>query len=197
VLQYTAPVFIIIISAAFFKQRFKKADFRTVGITILGIALCFVDQLAVGNLWGNVIAIASGLFLAGMYVATGHADYQSRISGIFLGQIFTAVIGLSMIFIFPVTITAPALVNIIILGIFQLGIPYVLYGIAANNCTPLVACLVGALEPLLNPVWVFLFGGETPGVFTIIGGIIVISAVTLWSLKDAKCNAGIPQGNNT
>jgi drug/metabolite transporter (DMT)-like permease len=188
VLQYTAPIFIIVISAAFFKQRFKRADYLTVGITILGIALCFFDQISAGRLSGNVIAIASGLFLAGMYVATGHADYQSRISGILLGQILTAVIGLSAIFIFPVTITRPAVINILILGVFQLGIPYILYGFAANKCSPLVACLVGALEPLLNPLWVFLFDGEAPGGFTIIGGIIVILAVTIWSLKDVKNN---------
>jgi drug/metabolite transporter (DMT)-like permease len=189
VLQYTAPVFIMIISVVLFKQGFKKADYWTVGFTILGIALCFFDQLSAGGLWGNIIAVASGLFLAGMYVATGRADYQSRISGILLGQIFTAIIGLSMIFIFPVTITRSALVNIAILGIFQLGIPYIIYGIAANNCSPLVACLVGALEPLLNPIWVLLFDGETPGGFTIIGGIMVIAAVTLWNLRDIKHKA--------
>lgn len=186
VLQYTAPVFIIVISAVLLKQRFKRADYVTVGVTIVGISLCFFDQLSSGSLAGNVIAVMSGLFLAGMYVATGHADNQSRMSGILLGHVFTALIGIPAIFIFPPVITSTAIINIFILGIFQLGIPYVLYGVAANGCSPLVACLVGALEPLLNPLWVFLFDGEAPGALAFVGGIIVILAITLWGLNDAK-----------
>ena len=44
-------------------------------------------------------------------------------------------------------------------------------------------CLLGAVEPLLNPVWVLIFYGEKPGVFALIGGVVVIVTITVWCIK--------------
>ena len=75
---------------------------------------------------------------------------------------------------------------IAVLGVFQLGVPYILYSLAAGKCSPLACCLLGALEPLLNPLWVLIFYGEKPGVFALIGGAVVIATVTLWSLQPSR-----------
>jgi drug/metabolite transporter (DMT)-like permease len=180
VLQFTSPVFILIISALVFHQRFRTIDLITVIVTLSGISLFFFDQLGAGNLLGNCMGILAGLFMAGMYVITGRTDEDSRMSGILLGHVFTALIGLPMIFFFPTPVTTTAVLSILALGVIQLGIPYVLYGLAVKNCPPLACSLVGAIEPLLNPVWVFLFNGEAPGVYALVGGAIVIGAVTGW-----------------
>ena len=74
-------------------------------------------------------------------------------------------------------------------GVVQLGIPYVLYGIAVKNCPPLVCSLIGALEPLLNPVWVFLFTGERPGLFALLGGAVVIVTITAWCIRRDRAGA--------
>jgi len=71
---------------------------------------------------------------------------------------------------------------IIILGVVQLGIPYVLYALASKDCSPLACSLIGMIEPILNPVWVLIFDGETPGFYALVGGIIVIAAVTIWCI---------------
>jgi drug/metabolite transporter (DMT)-like permease len=68
------------------------------------------------------------------------------------------------------------------LGIFQLGIPYILYGMAARHCSALACSLISGIEPLLNPLWVFIFNGETPGFFALLGGAVVITAVFAWTL---------------
>ena len=73
-----------------------------------------------------------------------------------------------------------------ILGVFQLGIAYILYVKATETCPPLACCLLGAVEPLLNPVWVLIFNGERPGPFALIGGAIVIVSVTLWMYMQQK-----------
>ena len=70
----------------------------------------------------------------------------------------------------------------------QLGIPYVLYAIAVRNCSPLSCSLIGMIEPLLNPVWVFLFVGERPGLFALVGGGIVLVTVAVWSVMSARCH---------
>lgn len=180
VLQFTAPVFILVISALVFRQRFHRVDLVTVAVTVFGISLFFFDKLGAGSLFGNGVGILSGVLMAGMYLTTGKADEDSRMTGILLGQLFTAAVGLPFAFVYETPVTMPALLGILVLGVVQLGIPYILYGLAVKNCPPLACSLIGAIEPLLNPVWVFLFAGELPGVYALIGGVVVIASVTGW-----------------
>lgn len=186
VLQYSAPIFILILSALIFKQKFRKGDILTVSATTLGISLFFLDKISGGYVIGNILALTAGLFFASMFVTTGRADDQSRSSGILLGHIFTAMIGAPFAFFTPTTFNGATLSIILALGILQLGIPYVLYGMAARHCSPLACSLISAIEPLLNPVWVFIFNGEAPGFYALSGGIVVISAVVSWTIWSAK-----------
>ena len=78
---------------------------------------------------------------------------------------------------------------ILALGIFQLGLAYVLYCIASKDCKPLACSLIGALEPLLNPVWVFIFDGEAPGIFALTGGAVVIATICIWCVLDSRNEA--------
>lgn len=128
------------------------------------------------------MGILAGFFMAGMYIITGRADEDSRMSGILFGHTLTAIIGVPMMFVFPTPITTTALLSVLALGVVQLGIPYVLYGLAVKHCPPLACSLIGAIEPLLNPVWVFIFNGEAPGMYALLGGAIVITAVTGWCI---------------
>ncbi len=182
VLQYSAPIFILILSALFYRQKFRMGDILTVAATTVGISLFFLDKLSGGYLLGNLLALAAGLSFASMFVVTGHADQNSRSSGILLGHVFTAVVGIPFIYVSPTPVTPSTVAVILAMGIFQLGIPYILYGIAVRRCSPLACSLISAIEPLLNPVWVFLCYGERPSFFALIGGAVVISAVVIWSI---------------
>ena len=188
VLQYSAPVFILVISVLFLKQRLHRKELLTVLLTMAGIILFFFDQLSPGNFLGNIFGILSGLTLAVMFVMVGlgRKDDSIRMSGILLAHIITAVIGI------PLGLTATAscsgldILYIIILGLFQLGIPYVLYSVASKSCPPLACSLIGMLEPLLNPVWVAIFVGELPGPFALLGGAMIIGVVTWWCVQESK-----------
>jgi len=204
VLQYSAPISILILSALFFRQRFRRGDVLAVVMTTLGISLFFFDKLSNKSMLGNVLALLAGVFFAGMFVVTGHTNEDSRSSGILLAHLMTAVVGLPFFFFSHNPISMPALAAIFALGIFQLGIPYLLYGIAARNCSPLSCSLISFIEPLLNPVWVFLFNGEAPGFYALLGGAVVLATVvayTIWNsktpgccsaLKRPKCSASFP-----
>ena len=186
VLQYSAPIFILILSGLFYHQKFCLGDILTVAATSVGISLFFLDKLAGGYLLGNLLALTAGLSFASMFVVTGHADQDSRSSGILLGHLFTCVIGIPFVFVSPTPVTPAAVAVIFAMGIFQLGIPYILYGIAVRKCSPLACSLISAIEPLLNPVWVFLFNGEAPSLFALTGGAIVIGAVVSWSVWSSR-----------
>ena len=180
VLQFTAPLFIVVFSAMFFKQKIRRNDMTAVLCTMIGIALFFVDKLEGGYLAGNCVAIMAGAFMGCMYMTMGNAEGEERFSAILVGQIIAFLIGLpAVITTHPVFSTTPV-VCIAILGVLQLGIPYILYAKASEHCPPLACCLLGAVEPLLNPIWVFLFDGEKPGIFALVGAVIVVASVTVW-----------------
>ena len=177
VLQFTNPVFILIIFAVFFGRKLKRYDIITVIVIMAGIALFFFDQLTPGRLAGNLLGIAAGILLAVMYVFTGESgeDDDLRMTGIPFMVIYT-----------PEAVTMTEILAILALGIFQLGLAYVLYCIASKDCKPLACSLIGALEPLLNPVWVFIFDGEAPGIFALTGGAVVIATICIWCVLDSR-----------
>ena len=181
VLQFTSPIFIIIYSAVLFGKKPKKQDLAVVLFTLLGISLFFLDQLKPGYLIGNFVAIGAGMFMAGMYVAVGEIEEEERFSGILNGQVLTFLVGLPFFIVTKPIITPSAIAALLTLGVFQLGLSYVLYVKASKYCPALACCLLGAIEPLLNPVWVFLFNGERPGIFALIGAVVVIASITVWS----------------
>ncbi len=182
VLQFTAPVFIVIFSAVFLKEKIRRADLTVVLLTLVGIALFFFDQLKPGYILGNFVAIAAGMFMAGMFVMVGEQEGDERFSTVAIGQFLTFLIGLPFIIATKPEFNLTTTLCILFLGVFQLGISYILYVKASVFCPPLACCLLSAVEPLLNPVWVFLFDGERPGVFALVGSVIVIVSITVWCI---------------
>lgn len=186
VLQYAAPVFILLMTAFIFKQKLKRKEIIAVAITTAGIILFFFDRLSPGNVLGNIFGILAGVFLALMFVMIGQGgeDDSIRMSGILFAHCMTTVIGLPLGLMNTVSVSGMEILWVVILGIFQLGIPYVLYAVASRDCPPLACSLIGMLEPLFNPVWVAIFIGEMPGVFAFVGGAVIIGVVTWWCISE-------------
>lgn len=186
VLQFTCPIFLMIYSSLLFHKKFRKMDIIVALLTLLGITLCFMDQMEAGHLLGNIVAVGSGALMAAMYLVIGNADPDDKMSGMLAGHILATCIGLPFMFFTENTVTSISVVAIIVLGVFQLGIPYILYVLSTKTCPPLACSLIAAAEPLLNPVWVAVFDGELPGPLAFAGGLIVIAAVTIWCILDGK-----------
>ena len=202
VLQYTAPIFILVLSAVLFRQKLQRKEIAVVAITMLGMILFFFDQLSPGNMLGNILGILAGIFLALMFVMVGRGgdDDATRMSGILTAHAMTVLIGVPVGVMVSLGVIPAAglegaaaasplwleILYVVILGVFQLGIPYVLYAIASKDCPPLACSLIGMLEPLLNPVWVAIFVGETPGMFALIGAVIIIATVSWWCIEENR-----------
>lgn len=188
VLQYTAPIFILLVNALFFGQKLRKKEVLAVLGTMAGTVLFFLDQLSPGNLLGNLLAILAGMFLGSMFAIVGQAggDDSVRMSGILFAHILTALLGIPMGLPATTSCSGWEILYILILGVLQLGIPYVLYALASRDCPPLACSLIGMLEPLLSPVWVLIFAHEVPGVFALLGACVIIGVVTWWCVTDEK-----------
>ncbi|MGB7068901.1 MAG: DMT family transporter [Pyrinomonadaceae bacterium] len=185
-LQYTAPVYILILSPFVIGEKFQIRDLVTVVLCIAGMSLFFVGKLEISDYEGNLAALLSGVCL-GMYImllrhprAEGFNPAIAVIYGNFILAALMLPAGMSAI---PV-MTLSDLLAVAFLGIVQIGIAYVLFvkGVALGT-RPLDASLIGFIEPLLNPVWVFLFIGERPSAWAIFGGTIIIIAVAFHTIR--------------
>lgn len=186
VIQFTNPLFLMAFSALIYGTKFRKSDLLAVALTIAGIALFFLDSLEGGYIAGNLVAILGGVMISGTFLAIGGGDGESRMGGILLGHLITAAVGIPFALFTENPVGAVPLLAIFALGVVQLGIPYILLALSARHCPPLACSLLGALEPLLNPVWVAVFNGEMPGTFALVGGVIVIFSVSGWVIWQQK-----------
>ena len=107
-------------------------------------------------------------------------------SGMLMGHLLTALIGIPCLSLDGGGLSGQSLGVLALLGVLQLGIPYILCGLASENCPPLACSLIGTLEPLLNPVWVAIFDGETPGPFALVGAAIVVVSISLWCIAKER-----------
>ena len=184
VLQYTAPIFVIILSMVFLKKRPKMLDITAVLIVFFGIALFFFDQLRGSAMLGNILACFSGITFAGVFLINQTPDAKPE-QALLLGHIINIVIGLPFI-VANLTFEPVAIMSITLLGIFQLGLAYVLFSIGIKLTPPVSASLIATLEPLLNPVWVFMLTGERPGAWALFGGLLVLVTVVFYNVASIK-----------
>jgi drug/metabolite transporter (DMT)-like permease len=71
-------------------------------------------------------------------------------------------------------------------GIFQMGLSYYLFCLSSRGVTALEMTLVPVLEPVLNPIWVYMGIGEKPGAWALVGGCVVLSGITAWSVLKSR-----------
>ncbi len=193
-LQYTAPIYILILAPFILKEKFRFSDLITVVICLAGMSLFFLEpqtsenKLAANVFWGNVAALVSGLFFGLYFILLRHPhslENKNPALSVFYGNILIVLLMLPLILNRPPTqINSNDILAILFLGIFQIGIAYVLFtnGVA-GGVRSLDASIIGFIEPLLNPIWVFLIIGERPSIWAIVGGAIIIAAVIFHTIK--------------
>lgn len=175
-LQYTAPLYVILFSPLFLGERASRRDWLTLLIIIAGMLLFFMDELTTDGYLGNGIALLSGLCFAWLTLFLRRQKDASTLPALFLGNLLAGVIGLPFMFDAPPA-DAMSWVGLLLLGVVQLGLPYILYALALRQVRAVEGILIPMIEPILNPIWVFLFIKEQPTLHALLGGAIILSAV--------------------
>ena len=183
-LQFTAPIWAMILGAIFFKVKFEKKDFLTVGVVFGGMILFFIGDIDGGGLLGNILAVISGISMALMIITLKKVTNHKPLEVVIWGNIFTFIV--AMPFYSGIVLTSANVTGIVLLGVFQLGISYIFFTKGIENVTVLEGILIPVIEPLLNPIWVFIGTGEKPSQFALIGGVIVLAAVLYHSTSEVK-----------
>jgi drug/metabolite transporter (DMT)-like permease len=168
------------LGAWFLGEHTRWFDWFTIVLVMGGMSLFFLDTLTPGNLMGNVCAILSGIGFAFFVLFMRRQKNESPLETVILGNFFTGLIGIPFMF---ESMPGPFSWSVLVfLGVVQLGISYALYSEAIRHVSALEAILIPGIEPILNPVWVFLMLGERPGKWALVGGFVVLISVTFRSL---------------
>lgn len=188
-LQYTAPVYLLILEPLIYKEKFRRRDLIVVTVCVIGMSLFFVGKLRPQDVTGNLLALASGLCFACYFLLLRHSKSRSvnRASSVIYGNILLVLVAA------PAGLKALPQMNmhdalsVLYLGVVQIGLAYTLFTVAmARGVRSLDAGIVGYVEPVLNPVWVFLVLGERPSSWALVGGAIIVIAVVCHTLMEAK-----------
>jgi len=175
-LMFTAPIYVALLSQRFLKEKTSSTDWLVICTTLGGMALFFLDYLGPSGLLGNVLAMLGGVAFACFTILMRLQKDGSPLESVLLGNVITALIGLP--FLAGSLPIGPDWPPLILLGVVQLGLPYVLYSLAIKHVSALDAILVPVLEPLLSPIWVFVMLGEAPGGWAAVGALVILASAT-------------------
>ena len=188
-LQYTAPLYVLILEPLLYKEKFRRRDLIVVIFCVIGMSLFFIGKLRPQDVLGNLLALGSGLCFALYFLLLRHSKSRdvNRASSVIYGNLLVVLIcapaGLAVL---PSLTKFDALV-VIYLGVVQIGIAYTLFTLGmARGIRSLDAGIVGYIEPVLNPLWVFLVLAERPSKWALIGGAIIVTAVAVHTVLKAK-----------
>jgi drug/metabolite transporter (DMT)-like permease len=191
-IQYSAPVWVALLGAWFLGERASRLDWMTIALVLGGIALFFLDQLTLDHVAGNLVALGAGVAFAfhamtlRRVAIAGEATDPLR--PLLVGNLIAAAAGAPFCFL-SAPPDATGWAALVVLGTVQQGAAYLCYGWAIRHATALEAMLIPIVEPILSPLWVAIAIGEMPGSWALVGGVIVVSAVTLRGVLSRKPTA--------
>ncbi len=182
VLQYMAPVVVIILDLVLQKKKPAKLDAVMVAVTLVGIALFFLDHLGSGRLGGDLLSLLSGVTFALVFYVN-RLPGANAVQSSYLGCLLHIVL-LPALFTDPNFSLGDPTVNLVVLlmGVLQLGLAYVFFARGIASTPAVSASIIAMIEPVLNPVWVFLFLGEVPGRLALVGAAIVLISITGYNI---------------
>lgn len=184
VLQFTAPVFIILFMWMFYREKPKGRDLITCAAVFIGILFFFLDSMEAGNMVGNILALISGATYAGVFMMNKF-DGASPISSVFFGHSISAVIGFPSL-LRQTDFSGTVVTGILVLGVFQMAIAYICLTKGLLTTPPVTASLVSGIEPVLNPILVAVFYHEYISTLSIIGAVIVIGSILLYNVVSSR-----------
>ena len=186
ILQFTMPIWVMLFSALLFGKKPGRLDVIAAALVFAGVICFFVDSLSSGHLAGDLLALLSGIFYAGVFMMNASRD-SDPLSSVLLGMALNVLTGLPFLFRErPFAAGADVWGAILILGIFQLGLAYVFLTEGLAITPPVTASLISGIEPVLNPVLVAVFYGETLTPLSLVGASIVFLSVLGYNLLRLK-----------
>ncbi len=208
-IQYTGPVYVAVLSWPLLGERPRSIDWLAMAGCLLGMLVCVSGEMqgilgeagVSASMRGIGFAVLSSFGFAALPLCLRldlrRSERPSRVAPMAAMTLGNALAALAILWAPQAVLGVDAHDAGIaaFLGIAQIAIPYVLYGLAVQRMSALKSSLLAFVEPVLTPLWVFLGMGEIPSVAAGIGGAIILAALALQSSarKPAATQAiGVP-----
>ena len=185
-LQYTSPLWVALFSIWLLHERPQRSDWLTMFAIAVGMLLFFGGKLSPEGLRGNLIAVLSGMCVALFLIALRQQKDGSPTETVLLGNLIAAAVGLPFIMFGDQPLNIREISIILFLGVFQLGLTFILVTLAIKQLSAMESILIESLAPVLNPLWVFLFINEIPSPSAIAGAAIIVTAVAIRAITAAR-----------
>lgn len=180
-LQSTAPIYVLIFEPIIDKTRWERINIITVSVCFFAMLLFFIGELSPGHLEGNIVALLAGVSFAAFFLGMRKNETAYQQSAIFYGNIIVALICIPFILGIE-AIAVSDLWMVSFLGVFQIAAAYAVFTYGIKRILAVEASIISMLEPVLSPLWVFLGYGEVPTKYAMIGGTIIIAAISARTL---------------
>ena len=185
VIQYVMPVFVIILSAVIWHKKVSGIDVLCSIIMLAGVALCFVSGLSGGAFWGNVFALLSAFTYAMMYLSA-RLKGSDVLSYTYQGSLLCLLLLCYIPFDGAFVLDLPNVLSAAAMGLC-VGFGYICFAKGFSlDIDPVKASVVSYVEPVLNPIWVMIFIGETVTAWSIAGIVLVLATAIYYSLVNSK-----------
>jgi len=174
-LQYSGVAWVLLVSPILLKEPFRPRDAAAVAVAFGGMGLFFIGKFRAGGR-GDVVALVSGVFFAVLVMSLRLERGLGAEAAVTWGNVLAAAVLLPFV-ADDLALTQKSAAVLAFLGFVQIAGAYALFVQGLKHVTATQASLAGMLEPIANPVWVFLALGERPSPYAIAGGIIVLTAI--------------------
>jgi drug/metabolite transporter (DMT)-like permease len=174
-LQYAGVVWVLLLSPIVVREPMRARDVIAIVVAMSGMALFFVGRFEARGMAGNAMALVSSVFFASLILVL-RREQRAAQAAVTWGNVVCALAVLPFV-AHDLTLTPRSFAVLAFLGVFQIAIAYVLFVRGLAYVTATQASLTGMLEPVSNPIWVFLFLGEKPSLYAIAGALVVLSAI--------------------
>jgi len=175
VFQAAAPLFAAVLAYVFLHERVTRRTAIAIALTMLGVGLIVSSSGDAGRMWGNLISAVMGLTYALTVVLARMERHVPTTEATLLGVLVVALVSAPMA---KFSVPAHDMALLAVFGIFQMGLALIMFTTGIRLIPSADAGLISVLEAVLAPIWVWLVFREDPGTLTLIGGAVVIAAVT-------------------
>ena len=175
-LEYAYPLFVAIGAVLFFSERLGKRTLVALALGMSGVATILIFGWTPGEGLGMVCGFSGAIGFAAFALFSRSIRYANPLG---LSSAYN-LMAAAILFI-PAWgtfgISWGALLVLIATATFQLGVPYALFIKGLRTIPATDAAIITLAEPILNPVWVWLFLGEVPHMGTLVGGVLILMAL--------------------
>jgi drug/metabolite transporter (DMT)-like permease len=176
VVMAVSPLLTALFAWLFLKDPLPGRTWIATGVAALGIAWMFASEMEGGHLLGMAVAFLIPVAAAiNVVVLRAHHAELDLVPAVMLGGGLSCLLALS--FALPMSASPRDIALLAFLGFFQLGLPCMLLVLASRALLAPEIALLGLLEVVLGPLWVWLGAGEEPASATLVGGMIVLAAL--------------------